>query len=75
VNESTVGQKAFELIFAFDEVIALGYKEKVNLGQVKQFLEMDSHEEKIYQMVQKVRFDQNSKISVTEALNLTCNAE
>ena len=44
----------FQLIFAFDEIIALGYRESVNLAQIKTFTEMDSHDEKLYQAVRQV---------------------
>lgn len=53
LDEEQVSDKAFELIFAFDEVIAVGYKEKVTLQQIKTFLEMDSQEEKIHEMLEK----------------------
>lgn len=46
-----VSENAFNLIFAFDEIVALGYRESVNLAQIKTFVEMDSHEEKVYQAV------------------------
>lgn len=39
------------MIFAFDEIVALGYRESVNLAQIRTFVEMDSHEEKVYQAV------------------------
>ncbi len=45
---------AFNLLFAFDEIVALGYRENVNLAQIRTFVEMDSHEEKVYQAVRKV---------------------
>jgi hypothetical protein len=54
LDEQTVCKQAFELIFAFDEVVAMGYKEKVTVQQVKQFVEMDSQEEKIFEMIQRV---------------------
>lgn len=45
LDESDVTKHAFDLIFAFDEVIAMGYKERVTLTQVKHFTTMESHEE------------------------------
>ena len=53
LQEKDVKEFAFELSFAFDEVVAGGYKEKVTLQQVKTFTEMDSHEERIAEIVQK----------------------
>ena len=46
---------AFELIFAFDEVVALGYSENQSVSQVRSFTEMDSHEERIQEMIARVR--------------------
>lgn len=47
--ESVINDKAFELIFAFDEVITTGgYKEDVSLTNIRNNLLMDSHEEKIH---------------------------
>jgi len=46
-DETDIADHAFELIFAFDEVVALGYRESVNLAQIRSFTEMDSHEEKV----------------------------
>jgi len=46
---------AFNLIFAFDEIVALGYRESVNLAQIRTFVEMDSHEEKVYQAVRQTQ--------------------
>lgn len=47
--------QAFQLIFAFDEIVALGYRENVNLAQIRTFTEMDSHEEKVFMAVRQVR--------------------
>lgn len=55
MDEAEIARQAFPLIFAFDEVVALGYRENVNLAQIKTFTEMDSHEEKVFQAVRQVR--------------------
>ena len=54
LDEQDILDKAFDLIFAFDEIVALGYRENVNLAQIRTFTEMDSHEEKIYEAMRKV---------------------
>lgn len=46
-DEADISDHAFELIFAFDEVVALGYRENVNLAQIRNFTEMDSHDERV----------------------------
>ena len=51
VDEEGVSFAAFDLIFAFDEIISLGYKENVTMAQVKTFTEMNSHEEKLHKMM------------------------
>lgn len=55
LDEKEVSENAFNLIFAFDEIVALGYRESVNLGQIKTFVEMDSHEEKVYLAVRQTQ--------------------
>jgi len=48
LQENTINASAFELIFAFDEVLtAGGYKEETSLSSIRTNLLMDSHEEKI----------------------------
>ncbi|XP_071484198.1 coatomer subunit delta-like [Diadema antillarum] len=53
MEESEILDHSFELIFAFDEIVALGYRESVNLAQIRTFTEMDSHEEKVFQAVRE----------------------
>lgn len=55
LDEKEILENAFNLIFAFDEIVALGYRESVNLAQIKTFVEMDSHEEKVYQAVRQTQ--------------------
>jgi len=53
-QEHAINESAFELIFAFDEVLtAGGYKEDVSLSGIRTNLLMDSHEEKIAIALQK----------------------
>lgn len=53
VDERGVFESAFELLSAFDEIVTMGYKEKLTVLQVQTFLEMDSHEEKIQEIIEK----------------------
>lgn len=55
VEESEIVDQAFSLIFAFDEIVALGYRENVNLAQIRTFTEMDSHDEKVYQAIRQTQ--------------------
>lgn len=55
MDEKDISDNAFNLIFAFDEIVALGYRESVNLAQIKTFVEMDSHEEKVYLAVRQTQ--------------------
>jgi len=57
-QEHAINESAFELIFAFDEVLtAGGYKEDVSLSAIRTNLLMDSHEEKIAIALQKSKQD------------------
>jgi len=55
VEEPEIGEQAFPLIFAFDEIVALGYRENVNLAQILTFTEMDSHDEKVFQAIRQTQ--------------------
>ncbi|XP_038066027.1 coatomer subunit delta-like [Patiria miniata] len=55
MEESEILDHSFEVIFAFDEIVALGYRENVNLAQIRTFTEMDSHEEKVFQAVRQTQ--------------------
>jgi hypothetical protein len=51
-------QHGFELIFAFDEVVALGYKENITkIDQVRTYTNMDSQEEITHDRIQQVPLD------------------
>ncbi|KAI8644358.1 hypothetical protein BD408DRAFT_413304 [Parasitella parasitica] len=52
-DEASILRSAFELLCAFDEIISVGYRENVNLSQVKSSIEMESHEERIQEIIAK----------------------
>lgn len=72
MDEQDIVNNSFNLIFAFDEIVALGYRENVNLAQIRTFVEMDSHEEKVYQAVRQVSVINMCKH--LKNLNLNCMA-
>ncbi|GAA6002692.1 coatomer subunit delta [Rhodotorula paludigena] len=51
IGELDVIRVNFEILSAWDEVISLGWRENVNLPQVRNILEMESHEEKIQEII------------------------
>ena len=51
--ENAINENAFELIFAFDEVItAGGYREEATLSSIRTNLQMESHEEMMHKIIQ-----------------------
>ena len=52
-DEKSVTDKAFDIVFAVDEVVSFGYRESVTASQVKTYTEMDSHEERLHRMIEK----------------------
>lgn len=54
-DQREIAKNSFELLGAFDEIVSLGYREQVNLMQVRSILEMESHEEKIQEIIARVR--------------------
>lgn len=53
-EEREILKNAFDLLSAFDEIVSLGYREQVSLAQVRSVLEMESHEEKIQEIIARV---------------------
>ncbi|EEB07396.2 coatomer delta subunit Ret2 [Schizosaccharomyces japonicus yFS275] len=52
-DERDILENAFEILCAFDEITSLGYRDNVSLSQIKKYLEMESHEEKIQEIVSR----------------------
>lgn len=61
LEEREILEYAFEIFTAFDEATSLGYRDNVSLTQIKTYLEMESHEEKIQEIVSR-----NKEIEATE---------
>jgi len=54
LTEEKVGDKMFELIFAFDEVLTTGgHRENITMQQIQVNLSMESHEEKLHKMIEQ----------------------
>lgn len=67
LDEEGIGRTAFELIFAFDEVISLGHKENVTVAQVKQYCEMESHEERLHKLVLQNKINETKDVMKRKA--------
>lgn len=61
LDEREILKNAFELLGAFDEIVTLGYRENLTLSQIKTFLEMESHEERIQEIIAR-----NKELEATE---------
>ncbi|PIN27059.1 Medium subunit of clathrin adaptor complex [Handroanthus impetiginosus] len=67
LDEEGIGKSAFEILFAFDEVISLGHKENVTVAQVKQYCEMESHEEKLHKLVLQSKINETKDVMKRKA--------
>nr|GMD07001.1 coatomer subunit delta-like [Ipomoea batatas] len=67
LDEEGICKTAFELLFAFDEVISLGHKENINVVQVKQYCEMESHEEKLHKLVLQSKINETKDVMKRKA--------
>lgn len=52
-DEREILSNCFEIMSAFDEVISLGYRENLTVAQVKTYLEMESSEEKLHDIIER----------------------
>ncbi|KAK2788667.1 hypothetical protein FQN51_002883 [Onygenales sp. PD_10] len=53
LDEREIVRNAFELLSAFDELVTLGYRENLSLSQIRTFLEMESHEERVQEIIER----------------------
>ncbi|SCU82852.1 LAFA_0D00408g1_1 [Lachancea sp. 'fantastica'] len=52
-DEQEIFENAFEILGSFDEVITMGHKENLSLTQINTYLSMESHEEKIQEIIER----------------------
>ncbi len=55
INENSISLNAFELFMGVDDIVCMGYRNSVSISQVKQFLLMDSQDEKEFKRKQDER--------------------
>ena len=71
LEEEYVAAAAFDLIFAFDEVVTTGgFKENVTAGQVRQNTEMESHEEKLHKMIVQSKINETKDLMKKKAMEI-----
>jgi hypothetical protein len=70
VNEENVIKHAFDVVFAFDEVISFGQRESATLSQIKTYIEMDSHEEKSHQIIEQSKINEARENAKKKQLEL-----
>jgi hypothetical protein len=70
VNEELVLKHAFDIVFAFDEVISFGHRESVTLSQIKTYTEMDSHEEKLHQTIEQAKMKEARDLAKRKQMEL-----
>lgn len=71
LEEEYIVAAAFDLIFAFDEVVALGgHKENITSAQVRQNIEMESHEEKLHKMIIQSKINETKDVMKKKAMEI-----
>mmetsp|Transcript_12055 Transcript_12055/g.28240 ORF Transcript_12055/g.28240 Transcript_12055/m.28240 type:complete len:518 (+) Transcript_12055:397-1950(+) len=70
ITEDRIEAKMFELVFAFDEVLTYGgHRENITLAQIQTNLSMESHEEKLFKMIQQSKETQAKEEADRKAKN------
>ena len=63
INQESIIENSFEIMLGIDDIVSLGYRNSVNLGQIKQYLQMESAEEKEFK-----RKKEEQELAVQKAL-------
>ena len=52
INETNIKQNAYELALGIDDIVSFGFREEINISQIKQLLQMESQAEKEFKKEQ-----------------------
>ncbi|AFZ81234.1 coatomer delta subunit, putative [Theileria equi strain WA] len=52
MNEENIVNNIFDILFYMDELVSNGKRERLTYDQIKLYIDMDSHEEKMHNMIQ-----------------------
>lgn len=52
-DELEIFDNSFEILSSFDEIVTMGYKENLSISQVETYLAMESHEERIQEIIER----------------------
>ncbi|GLJ23098.1 hypothetical protein SUGI_0436060 [Cryptomeria japonica] len=70
LDEEGICKMAFEIIFAFDEAVSLGHNENVTVAQVKQYCEMESHEERLHKLIMQSKINDTKDVMKLKAIEI-----
>lgn len=70
LDDEGITEMAFEIIFAFDECLSLGNKENLTVTQVRQYCEMESHEEKLHKLVLQSKMNEAKDVMKRKATEI-----
>ena len=63
VSEGSILKSSFDIVFAFDDVITMGYRESITLSQILSYAEMESLEERTFKEKMKAQMLEVKEIS------------
>merc|ERR1719422_358468 len=70
MDEESISENCFEIVFAFDEAISFGHREHINMQQIKTNLAMESHEEKLHKMIIQSKINDTKDIMKKKAMEI-----
>ena len=61
INSDSIVKNAFEIMLGIDDIVTLGYRNSVTLGQIKQYLQMESIEEQEFKRKKREQEEKEKK--------------